>query len=115
MHKLIFHCGAYKYAPKKAEILGSLTLTAAEMSDIGKSLTPGDGPEDRHVFSNSSDLCNGVRIAIRNGNLDSQRFAFAFHDPCGNEHTISVGDLGDLCDMVPGFFDQAEKDLIQLF
>ena len=114
MGKLYFHCGEYQDVPKDVMILGSLTATQREMSDIGKSLRAPEGNQDLHVFSNSGDVCNGVRIAVRQGHIDPNNFAFLFHDG-QRKHQIGVGPDGDMRDMMEGFFNQPEKDLLQLF
>ncbi|MBD8614883.1 hypothetical protein [Pseudomonas sp. CFBP 13719] len=114
MGKLYFHCGDHAGAPEGAEILGHLTLTGAEMSAIGKALQAPTGNEAISVFSNSNDVFNGARLAIRNGSLDPKNFTFVYHY-AGLSREISVGNDGDLLDMAPGFFDQSEIDLLELF
>jgi hypothetical protein len=114
MGKVYLYCGKFQDMPDGIQILGSLTATQAEMSELGKNLRAPDGPADLHVFSNSCHVAHGVRIAIRQGNLSPDGFAFVFHDGV-QHHTVTVGRDGDMEDMLPGLFDQAEKDLLQLF
>jgi hypothetical protein len=114
MGKVYLYCGAYRDIPEGTTILGSLTATQAEMSAIGKGLRAPSGSEHLMVFSNSSDVAHGVRIAIRGGELAPEDFAFMFHDG-DQQHQVTVGADGDMQDMLPGLFDQAEFDLIQLF
>lgn len=113
MGNIYLHCGVYSGAPKGVMILGALTATEAEMAEIGKGLRAPEGARDLHVFSNSCHIAHGVRIAIRQGNLPPDKFAFVFHDGA-RQHKVTVGRDGDMKDMLPGLFDQAEKDLIQL-
>ena len=114
MGVIYLHCGAFQDVPSDTVVLGSLTATQAEMSEIGKSLRAPEGAKDLHVFSNSCHVAHGVRIAIRQGHVAPESFAFLFHDG-ERQHKVTVGRDGDMQDMLPGLFDQAEKDLLLLF
>lgn len=113
MGKLYFHCGDFHNIPEDAEMLGSLKWTNAQMSAAGYELQiPGDG-SDRAIFSNSFSAFYGARVAVREGKIDPDQLVFVFHRN-DMQTEIGVGIDGDMKDMMPGFFDQNEIDLLKL-
>lgn len=114
MGTLYLHCGEYRDIPEGTQILGSLTATNAQMSQIGKDLRAPDGDEDRHVFSNCDHTAHGLRLAVRHGQIPLGRAFFVFRDET-TTHTVGIGVDGDLTDCMTGFFDQASQDLLALF
>ena len=70
------------------------------------------------VETHSDHLLNGVRLAVRDGELlaEDLRIHF-FKGPDGREHgvtTPAVGTGGEIYEWPEGFFDQGEKDLYRL-
>lgn len=114
MIKIYLHCGDFQSAPADAIILGDLTLTGAQMSQIGRNLRAPETDEVARYFSNSAELAYGVRRAIREGAVSPDSFAFVFHGEGELPKEIKVGREGDLQASYPGFFDQAEIDLLKL-
>lgn len=117
MGKLFFHCGVYtdKFT-KQIEVLGSLTATVLEMSNIGRALrAPAEG--DRHVFSNSDNLFNGMRVAIHRDLLNINDVVVFFnHEVDGYLQTTIVPFTQDgRANQWPlGFFDQIDNDLFDI-
>lgn len=70
------------------------------------------------VESHSDHLLNGVRLAVREGDLlpEELRIHF-FKGPNGRDHGVtspSIGVGGEIYEWPEGFFDQGEKDLSRL-
>jgi predicted ATPase len=111
--KLILNCGDYDAAPPDTEILGDMTMTPAEMSDLGKGLQAPLGDRVRHVFSNSDHVLNGVRIAIIRGTLNPDDLLIDFH-LAGNTQVLHILPSGSIREWPGGFFDQYVKDVQEL-
>lgn len=114
MGALFFHCGEYRDLPEGVQILGTLTATNAQMSQIGKDLRAPEGGEDLHVFSNCDHMAHGLRLAVKHGDIPLGHAFFVFRDE-REAHTVGIGIDGDLTDCMNGFFDQASHDLLALF
>ncbi len=113
MGKLILNCGDFEATPPDTEILGTMTMTPAEMSDLGKGLQAPLGDRVRHVFTNSDHILNGLRVAIIRGNLNPDDLLINFHR-AGDTQVLCILPSGNLREWPGGFFDQYMKDVQEL-
>ena len=115
MAKLIIHTGN---APASAysKVVGDITKTPKQMSDLGRALRSSEGPEYVSVFTNSDHVINGVRLAVRNNELLPCDVVIFFYndDPQPEVTKINISLRGSLSEWPVGFMDQIEKDLYNL-
>ena len=119
MGKLIVHVGNAKaLLLDNIEVLGSLLNTPAEMSMIGSGLRPSNTNGPRQVFTNSDHIINGLRLAVKHGDIDHRSVEIRFYQKgtlIRSHHRINIDADGNF-DLAPqGFMDQASADLLQLF
>ncbi|MDU8350508.1 hypothetical protein RYA05_01240 [Pseudomonas syringae pv. actinidiae] len=107
---LYLHCGEIVGAPTGVEILGSLTETQKNMTIIGTELLSPEG--DRHVFSNSDFVFQGLRFSLADGALNPNNVAIMVHHE-GTSTQTSLGTDGELLDQPKGMFDQLETHFIE--
>jgi hypothetical protein len=113
MNTLHFHCGDYSSAPNEAQVLGTILMTGAELSAIGKALRA-PTLKDHHVFANSDHIYHGLLISVATKHIFHEHVLIHFHRH-GKTNIIRLDDTGTPDDCFDGFFDQAEKDLLSLF
>jgi predicted ATPase len=119
MGKLIVHVGNAKAVQMaNVEVVGSLLSTPAEMSALGRSLRPSNATMPRQVFTNSDHVINGLRLAVKYGELNHENVEIRFHTNSSliQASTCILLDADGNFDYCPlGFMDQASQDLVQLF
>lgn len=119
MNQLIVHTGVYTQHDR-LEVIGSVIMTPAEMSNLGRSLRPNDdihiGDTMRQVFTNSDHVLNGIRLSIKYGSLLPDEVLIMYTAPGSMKvKIITIDKDGMLSDNPEGFFTQIENDLLQLF
>jgi hypothetical protein len=114
MGKLYFHCGDFDDAQSNIEILGSLRLTGAQMSQIGKDLRAPEGESERHVFSNNQDVFHGLQLAVISQDIATDNLVTVFRKG-DTVYRDSLNADGIVCGTFhPGFFDQPVIDMMDM-
>lgn len=119
MGKLIVHVGnASAVFMSNIVVLGSLLSTPREMSLIGRGLRPSNSQIPYQVFTNNDHVINGLRLAVKAGDIKPEDLEIHFHPPGQliRKHELIKLDADGNYNICPaGFMDQATQDLIQLF
>jgi hypothetical protein len=114
MGKLYFHAGDFEGTPEGTQVLGSLTATNQQMSELGKALRAPEGPEDLlHLFSNSQDAYNGLRIAVGRLDIVASDVLVIFRKD-GEVHECPMLQHGTIPRYPHGMYDQVSLDLREL-
>lgn len=116
MGKLILHVGDFERVPQGAEVLGTMTMTPAEMSDLGKGLKAPSDDRERHLFTNNDHILNGLRLAIIRGTLDPADLSIVYRsaDEADVEQKLVINPSGTITNWPRGFFDQFTLDVMEL-
>lgn len=125
MNKVILHIGHHQTIESQAstlgvelEVAGSIYLSPRDMSEVGYNLRPHDGEwelmGDRHVFTNNDHVLNGVRVALKKGELRAEQVKVFFHKYNAPVVEIVFNQQGRSRNWPEGFMDQIENDLSQL-
>ena len=67
------------------------------------------------IETHSDHVLNGIRLAVRKGVLGSEQVSLNFFGPAGKLKTPLIYSDGGIDPWPDGFFDQTEKDLMELF
>lgn len=122
MNKVILHIGHYPTIERgdvgDLEVAGTIYLSPAEMSEVGRDLRPNAGEwellGDRNVFTNSDHVLNGMRLALKAGDLLVQQVQVLFYEFETAPVEIEFKQNGRSSNWPAGFMDQIENDLSQL-
>lgn len=115
MGKLILNCGDHSSAPANVEVVGTMLMSPAEISDLGKNIViPEDG--ERHVFSNNDHFLNGLRVAVIRQTLKPEDVVIHFRDPATPDvvQELTIRPSGCVDKWPAGFFDQYINDVQEL-
>lgn len=111
MGKIIIHSGDYaEIGNINCQVLGDLTFTQKQMSDIGKNLR--NHEEDCHYFTNDENIFNGLRISYIKKNITDLLFVHHYN---GKIEQPEISDKGKVSHWPEGFFDQVIDDLANIF
>lgn len=113
MGKLYIHVGDIAGTPDGTEVIGSLIATNKEWSELGQALRAPEGANDRHVFSNSHDFVNGVRLAVARNHIMCDSIVLFFRGNGNVEERQFLAD-GTIDNYPNGLFYQLSFDLCEL-
>lgn len=111
--KLHFHCGDWVRRPPDPTciLMGQLTATQADMSQYGYGLS--EIFQDTHVFSNDSNVFNGLRHAVIDGKIDPENITIYYYR--GDEiYYPKISRTAEVDHWPPGFHDQSRIDLADI-
>lgn len=125
MNKVILHTGYFPDIETlvrdlgcNLQVAGNIHMTPKEMSEYGYYIRPHVGDwaamGDNHVFTNSDHVLNGLRLALKKGELNVEQVQVFFHEFETAPVEIKFSQNGRSSNWPEGFMDQIENDLSQL-
>jgi len=121
--KLVMFCGDHKQALKQhdfgfinAEVVGQTTETGNEMLKLGREYYKELSASGcSSVFSNNDHFLNGLRLTVRDGNLQPNDIKIVYFRGDGFDYEeIYINKDGRLNHWPAGFFDAIENALIEI-
>lgn len=113
MPKLIVHTGLFSAAPAQSLVVGQMTDHPSRLSALGYALLAPIGERDSHIFTNSENVFNGIRLAVKHKKILATSIEVIYHTE-GADIEIVIDQSGKIAFWPKGFFDQTSIDLRNL-
>lgn len=121
-HALMMVDAIYASQPYTLKLIENpeLFLDQQAQSTIGSMLASGATDNQIIIETHSDHILNGIRLAVKDGNIKPEDISIQFftRDSDGENHavtTLAISKDGGITNRPEGFFDQIERDLLELF